>query len=71
VYTFTNVGNGFVAISRMVVATADKDKCCALIEKPLSKVKQLNTKKVYLFSNIKLKPAIGLYRKHCFQKTEK
>jgi ribosomal protein S18 acetylase RimI-like enzyme len=66
-----NKGAGEFELARMAVAEEARGLGYGsiLIDTCLSKLKSINASKVYLVSNIKLEPAINLYKKHGFKTT--
>jgi len=64
VCAFFNDGDGVYELARMAVSPKHQGKRhgSKLIEACLAKLRQLNSKEVYIVSNTKLKPAILLYK---------
>lgn len=64
-----NEGNGIYELARMAVAPKHQGKGYGerLMQVCLSRLKEIEAKKVYLISNTKLNAAISLYKKHGFQ----
>lgn len=64
--------DGIYELAKMTVAPAFRGKGVSklLIEKCLSKAKELKAKKLLLFSNSQLKTAIALYEKYGFKHVE-
>ncbi|HEV8283726.1 MAG TPA: GNAT family N-acetyltransferase [Chitinophagaceae bacterium] len=63
-----NNGNGVFELVKMAVIPKFQGKGISkiLIEKCLNKAKELNAKKIFLYSNSQLTPAITLYKKYGF-----
>ena len=64
-----NDGNSVFELVKMAVIPAFRGKGISkmLLEKCLSKARELNASKIFLYSNSQLKPAISLYKKYGFQ----
>jgi len=64
-----NEGNSVFELVKMAVSPAFRGKGISkmLLEKCLSKARELNATKIFLYSNSQLKPAISLYKKYGFQ----
>jgi N-acetylglutamate synthase-like GNAT family acetyltransferase len=63
-----NAGNGVYELVKMAVAPAFQGKGISrmLMDKCLNKAKELNAKKIFLYSNSQLTTAISLYKKYGF-----
>ena len=63
-----NAGNGVYELVKMAVAPAFRGKGISrmLMDKCLNKAKELNAKKIFLYSNSQLTTAISLYKKYGF-----
>ena len=63
-----NAGNGVYELVKMAVAPAFRGKGISrmLLDKCLDKAKELNAKKIFLYSNSQLTTAISLYKKYGF-----
>ena len=63
-----NAGNGVYELVKMAVAPAFRGKGISrmLMDKCLDKAKELNAKKIFLYSNSQLTTAISLYKKYGF-----
>jgi len=68
-----NEGNGVYELARMAVFSKHHGKGYGkkLMQECISKLKEIEAKKVYLISNTKLKIAISLYEKYGFQTVSK
>lgn len=64
--------DGIYELAKMTVAPAFRGKGISklLIEKCITKAKELKAEKLLLFSNSQLKPAIALYEKYGFKHVE-
>jgi putative acetyltransferase len=64
-----NEGNGVFELARMAVSPKHQGKGFGkkLIVACFAKLSEIRANKVYLLSNIKLKPAISLYKKYGFK----
>lgn len=67
--TLFNEGRGIYELARMAVSGEPQGKGYGnlLLEECLSKVKELDTKKLYLVSNTRLESAISIYKKFGFK----
>jgi N-acetylglutamate synthase-like GNAT family acetyltransferase len=63
-----NAGNGVYELVKMAVAPAFRGKGISrmLMDRCLSKAKELKAKKIFLYSNSRLTTAISLYQKYGF-----
>ena len=63
-----NAGNGVYELVKMAVAPVFRGKGISrmLMDKCLDKAKELNAKKIFLYSNSQLTAAISLYKKYGF-----
>jgi len=63
-----NAGNGVYELVKMAVAPAFRGKGISrmLMDRCLNKAKELNAKKIFLYSNSQLTTAISLYKKYGF-----
>jgi N-acetylglutamate synthase-like GNAT family acetyltransferase len=64
-----NAGNGVYELVKMAVAPEFQGKGISrmLMDKCLRKAKELNAKKIFLYSNSQLTTAISLYKKYGFE----
>jgi putative acetyltransferase len=64
-----SAGNGVYELVKMTVAPAFRGKGISrmLMDKCLSKTKELSAKKIFLYSNSQLTTAISLYKKYGFE----
>jgi N-acetylglutamate synthase-like GNAT family acetyltransferase len=64
-----NEGNGVYELVKMAVAPAFRGQGISrmLLDKCLNKAKELNAKKIFLYSNSQLTTAISLYKKYGFE----
>jgi N-acetylglutamate synthase-like GNAT family acetyltransferase len=64
-----NAGDGVYELVKMTVAPAFQGKGISrmLMDKCLAKAKELNAKKIFLYSNSQLTTAISLYKKYGFE----
>ena len=62
-------GDSVFELVKMAVSPAFRGRGISkmLLEKCLSKARELNATKIFLYSNSQLKPAISLYKKYGFQ----